>query len=84
MSQTPSSASSLPQALPLEIEARRADLASLVMRHVPHEGMHATAIPKLDLIRGDAPTEHSIPALYEPSLCLIAQGRKQANLGEEV
>ncbi|WP_313514704.1 AraC family transcriptional regulator [Pseudomonas sp.] len=84
MPQTPSSASPLPQALPLEIEARRAELASLVMRHVPHEGMHATAIPKLDLIRGDAPTEQSIPALYEPSLCLIAQGRKQANLGEEV
>jgi AraC-like DNA-binding protein len=70
--------------LPLEIEARRAELADLVARCVPGEGLHATAIPQLDLLRGDRPTEHSTPALYEPSLCLIAQGRKQACLGKEV
>jgi len=70
--------------LPLEIEARRTELADLVLRHVPGEGLHASAIPKLDLIRGDQPAEHSTPALYEPSLCLIAQGRKQACLGQEI
>ncbi|WP_314407957.1 AraC family transcriptional regulator [Pseudomonas kuykendallii] len=70
--------------LPLEIETRRTELADLVMRHVPSEGVHTTGISKLDLIRGDQPTEHSTPALYEPCLCLIAQGRKQACLGEEI
>lgn len=38
-------------------------------------------MPRLSLIRADAPTV-PVPAVYEASLCLIAQGAKRVSLGE--
>ncbi|WP_315760062.1 AraC family transcriptional regulator [Sphingomonas sp. Y38-1Y] len=57
------------------------DLAALMLRHSPEQGIQATAIPRLWLIRGDAPTM-PVPAVYEASLCLIAQGSKCVALGD--
>jgi len=56
--------------------ARRARCLAL------NEGMTPTALECLQLFRSDQPTEitHSI---YEPSVCIIAQGQKQATLGDE-
>lgn len=59
-----------------------ADLAALVVRHVPRTGMLSTAIPRLSLFRADAPTV-PLPAVYEASLCIIAQGSKSVSLGEQ-
>lgn len=55
-------------------------LTELLARHVPKDGMHRSAVPGVTLIRASAPTL-PMPAVYEPTLCLIAQGRKQAQLG---
>jgi AraC-like DNA-binding protein len=57
------------------------EIADLIDRHVAEDGMHASALPRVSLVRSCRPTE-AIPTVYKPSLCLIAQGRKQVALGE--
>lgn len=57
------------------------DLAAQIMRHAPHPGMVGTAVPRLSLIRADQSTV-PVPAVYEASLCLIAQGSKRVSLGD--
>ncbi len=55
----------------------------LARRHAPVDGLHATALPWLRVIRAGAPGQ-AVPALYEPGLVLVLQGRKQAQLGDAV
>ena len=55
-------------------------LVDIVGRHVRDDGIHSTAIPGVSLIRSATPTM-PMPVVYEPTLCLVAQGRKQAMLG---
>ncbi len=59
------------------------ELAGLIGRNTKEDGMHATAIPRLILLRSSQPTE-PLPTVYEPALCLVAQGRKQVMLANEV
>ena len=59
------------------------ELARLIDRHIKADGIHASAIPRLMLIRASQPSE-PIPTVYEPSVCLVAQGRKQVMLSGEV
>jgi AraC-type transcriptional regulator N-terminus len=59
------------------------DLADLIERYAGEDGMHATAIPRLFLIRSSSPTQPIHP-LHEPAVCLIAQGRKQVMVGQSV
>jgi AraC-like DNA-binding protein len=61
---------------------RITDLAALIARHVSRTGMADTPVPRLSLFRADAPTV-PLPAVYEASLCLIAQGAKRVSLGEQ-
>ena len=60
---------------------RIADLTDLIARHAPQPGIFSTAVPKLSLIRSDFPSV-PVPAVYEASLCLIAQGSKRVSLGD--
>lgn len=57
------------------------DLAAQIMQHTPEAGMASTAVPRLSLIRADQPSM-PVPAVYEASLCLIAQGSKRVSLGD--
>lgn len=57
-----------------------ARLADIIGRHAPDDGAHPTPLPGVSLLRASAPTM-PMPVLYEPTLCLVAQGRKQAVLG---
>ena len=43
---------------------------------------HVTAVPGLSLRRRDAPPE-PISGMYEPSVCLVAQGAKRVRLGDD-
>jgi AraC-like DNA-binding protein len=61
---------------------RTAELAALIARQVPRTGMMSTALPRVSLFRADEPTV-PLPAVYEASLCLIAQGAKRVTLGEQ-
>ncbi len=58
-------------------------LASLIARNISKDGIEATALPRVHLIRGSHPTE-PLAVLHEPAICIIAQGRKQVILGDEV
>ncbi|MBE9157044.1 AraC family transcriptional regulator [Nodosilinea sp. LEGE 06152] len=60
------------------------ELAKLVARHTEGkgDGIHATAIAQLELMRESvAPT--ALCSVYEPTLCIILQGRKETLLGKE-
>jgi AraC-like DNA-binding protein len=58
-----------------------AELAAAIERHVHGTGICTTAMPHLSLIRADRPSTPT-PAVYEASLCLIAQGSKRVSIGE--
>lgn len=60
---------------------RIAQLATVIDRHVAGTGICTTAMPHVSLIRADAPSTPT-PAVYEASLCLIAQGSKRVSIGE--
>lgn len=56
------------------------DLAMLIARHAPVDGAVETAIEGVGLLRASAVTE-PVHTLYEPSCCIVAQGRKRATVG---
>lgn len=56
------------------------EIAGLVARHQPKDGLEPSALPRVSLVRSSRPTE-AVPSVYKPSLCIIAQGSKQVDLG---
>ncbi|MBO1073275.1 AraC family transcriptional regulator [Roseomonas marmotae] len=58
-------------------------LTALMLRHTADDGVHATPIPSLWLIRMAHPTE-PLHTLHEPAVCVIVQGAKQVALGEHI
>lgn len=56
------------------------DLALIIARHAPSDGFHETALASVTLIRSATVTT-PMPTVYAPSLCLVAQGAKEAQLG---
>ncbi len=65
------------------VSEQQSKLASLIERNLDADGFSATAIPRLFLIRSSHPTE-PLPELHEPALCIVAQGRKQMMLADEL
>lgn len=59
------------------------ELAELIERNSREDGAHATAIPHVFLHRASA---LSVPlhTVYEPAVCIIAQGQKHAMAGDRV
>lgn len=55
-------------------------LAQRIARHAPTDGTFQTAMPGVKLIRSASPTV-PMPVIYEPTVCIVAQGRKRAMLG---
>ena len=66
----------------IELDRRR-ELASLTEKYSSGEGVHATAVNGLFCIRLSAPNM-TLPAVYQPSVCVILQGAKQVLLEEEI
>ncbi|GGN97046.1 AraC family transcriptional regulator [Saccharibacillus kuerlensis] len=58
------------------------NLAELIARFSKTDGMHATDFSPLSLIRSSQETV-PIYTVYEPSICLVAQGSKLVLLGDE-
>jgi AraC-like DNA-binding protein len=65
------------------IPAATRELARLIEQFAGEDGVLATAIPRLFLIRASRPTDE-IHAVHEPAVCLVAQGRKQVMVGQSV
>jgi AraC-like DNA-binding protein len=59
-----------------------ARLASAVERQTAVDGAYDTAVPALRLSRFSAPSD-LVPLVYEPSLCVVAQGAKEVILADE-
>lgn len=59
------------------------ELAALIARHSSNDGLNETAIPGVSCYR-ETVVGKSTPTVYGPSLCVIAQGRKQVLLGREI
>jgi len=57
-----------------------ATLLDLTGRMAATDGTHATAWPGLSVVSASAPAAR-LPALYEPGLVFVLQGRKEATLG---
>jgi AraC-like DNA-binding protein len=62
---------------------RLAEIAALIARHVPTDGFHATPVGRLTLARSSTVTM-PMPNVYRPQLCVVAQGRKEVVLGDQV
>ncbi len=60
-------------------DAQLAELQAIIGRS-SGDGSTPTAIPRVALFRCTAPTS-PMPGLFEPALCVVVQGRKQAMLG---
>jgi AraC-like DNA-binding protein len=59
------------------------ELAALIAQYATADGMHDTGIPRLSLLRASR-TSEPIHAVYEPALCIVAQGRKQVMMGDSL
>lgn len=57
-----------------------AALAETLSRHAPADGTFTCPLPGVSLLRSSTPTM-PMPVVYEPTLCIVAQGRKRAMLG---
>jgi len=64
------------------IYQQQLELAKLIERYSVQEGVNATAIPSLFLIRRSEVTGPK-QSVYKPSLCFIVQGAKEVWLGQE-
>jgi AraC-like DNA-binding protein len=66
----------------LDLTSPRNALAERIARWTEDTGLLESSIPGLMLVRYEAPTEPK-SALYEPCICLVAQGAKRVLLGDE-
>jgi AraC-like DNA-binding protein len=58
------------------------ELRALIAQHC-HQNRTATAIPRVGLVRSDTPTL-PVGVLYQPMLCIVAQGAKRTLLGDTI
>jgi AraC-like DNA-binding protein len=58
------------------------ELAALIDRHTPHDGMFSTPISSLRLFRNSSPTS-PVHGIQAPALAIVAQGKKCVVLGHE-
>jgi AraC-like DNA-binding protein len=65
-----------------ELASYRARLAKRMFGELPEAGDHDSPVPGLSFYRRDAYVE-PVSVVYEPSLCLAIQGRKNVVLGTE-
>jgi AraC-like DNA-binding protein len=62
---------------------RQRELAGLIARNSNGDGIHPTAVSGLSCIHLSAP-DMKLPAVYQPSICVIVQGAKQVLLEDEI
>ncbi|WP_431687372.1 AraC family transcriptional regulator N-terminal domain-containing protein [Hahella sp. NBU794] len=66
-----------------EIFDRIKELAGLIQKHCPQDGVHESDIPRLSFIRSSSPTE-PVLAVHQPAVCVVAQGAKKVISGEQL
>ncbi|GIP51050.1 AraC family transcriptional regulator [Paenibacillus vini] len=66
----------------LTMEHALQQLAILIRRHAPDTGTYQTAIPNLSVMHATQLSE-PLESVYQPSICVVAQGAKTATLAGE-
>lgn len=61
---------------------KTSQVASVVGRHIRTDGVQETDIPGLALFRASSVSERDA-TVYQPSLCIVAQGAKEVVVGEQ-
>jgi AraC-like DNA-binding protein len=64
------------------MQSNREELVERIAQALPEDGA-IDVFPDFRLVRSSRPTE-PIHSVYQPAFCIVAQGRKQALLGEQV
>lgn len=64
-------------------EKQRREMLRIIEKFTPEDGTYDTEVPGLRLIRSSRLSE-PVYSVYEPSLCVVAQGSKAVMLGQEV
>jgi AraC-like DNA-binding protein len=59
------------------------ELASLIARYAENDGVQATSVPRLSIVRVSKPSD-PVHAVHKAAICIIAQGMKQVIVGEEI
>ncbi|MEH2053394.1 AraC family transcriptional regulator [Nostoc sp.] len=65
------------------LRKQQSELATLIAQNSSTDGMQSTAIERLFLFRSSQPSA-PLHALHEPSLCIVAQGKKQVMLADNL
>jgi len=65
-----------------ELDTSRSALAKMIYRLTEEDDHFKPGVPGLMLVRYEAPTD-PMSAIYEPCVCLVAQGAKKVRLGDE-
>lgn len=71
----------MPKTAPLA-SSRQQAMATIINRLAPEEGFTPTALDGVRLTRVNSSLTR-MPVLYEPSICIVCQGRKRGYLGGE-
>ena len=66
----------------IDLDSLQHELATRVSAHAKVDGVHETHIAGLMTIRASRPSS-PLPSVYDPSLCIVVQGRKLARLMDE-
>src|SRR5262249_39703745 len=61
-----------------------ATLARLISTYAPHDGRFTLRIPGVHAIRASRPNTELVHTVWQPGLCIIAQGAKRVMLGQQV
>ena len=61
-----------------------AELARCIAAYAPHDGTFDLSIPALHASRYSRINTDCVHALHLPALCMIAQGEKTTNAGQDV
>lgn len=62
---------------------RLPELANLIAQYTEADGVRETNVPRLAIVRFSKPSE-PVHGVHKPAICIIAQGRKQVMVGQEV
>lgn len=59
------------------------ELAETIARYADKDGVHETSVPRVSIVRFSKPSA-PVHGIHKAAICLVAQGRKQLIVGDEV
>lgn len=60
------------------------DFAALLRTYAPYDGVHALRVPNASAVRASRRNAELFHSVYQPSVCIVAQGTKSVFLGSDI